>query len=91
MTCSCHVLKLLLIYSFKILIVFLIEKWGKFNVNLLWEKFSSPATEHFHVPIDPTLESIFFLRQIHFCVSIWFATALEFHSQHRISLMNMII
>lgn len=36
--CSCHVLKLLLIYAFKVLIVFLIEKWGKWNDNLLWGK-----------------------------------------------------
>lgn len=41
------------------------------------EKFGGPDTEYFHVPTDPTLESLFFLRQIYFCVSIWFATMLR--------------
>lgn len=55
------------------------------------KKYSSPDKEYFHVPIYLTLVSIFFLRQIYFCVSVWFTAMLEFHSQHRISLMNMII
>lgn len=69
--CSCHVLKLLLIYSFKILIVFLMEKWGKLNDNWLWGKIQEPWQRAFPCAnISHISVYLLFKANIFLCVNL---------------------